>query len=46
MAVEITKRDYSLIGREAKLAEERGLANAEWYACKISRAREAPVPPV
>jgi fatty acid desaturase len=39
MAVEITKRDYSLIGREAKLAEERGLANAEWYACKISRAR-------
>ena len=39
MAVEITKRDYSLIGREGKLAEERGLANAEWYACKISRAR-------
>jgi len=39
MRVEITKRDYSLIGREAKLAEERGLANAEWYACKISRSR-------
>jgi fatty acid desaturase len=39
MPVEITKRDYSLIGREAKLAEERGLANAEWYACKIPRAR-------
>jgi fatty acid desaturase len=39
MPVEITKRDYSLIGREAKLAEERGLANAEWYACKIPRSR-------
>jgi fatty acid desaturase len=39
MAVEITKRDYSLIGRETKLAEERGLANAQWYACKIPRAR-------
>jgi fatty acid desaturase len=39
MGVEITRRDYSLIGRDTKLAEERGLANAEWYACKISRAR-------
>ncbi len=39
MAVEITKRDYSLIGLESRLAEERGLANAEWYACKIPRAR-------
>jgi fatty acid desaturase len=39
MRVEITKRDYSLTGREAKLAEERGLADAEWYACKISRSR-------
>jgi len=36
---QITKRDYSLIGLESKLAEERGLANAEWYACKIPRAR-------
>jgi Na+-transporting NADH:ubiquinone oxidoreductase subunit F len=33
------KRDYSLVGPESKLAEERGLANAEWYACKISRER-------
>ena len=39
MPVEITKRDYSLIGRDTKLAEERGLANAEWYSCQISRAR-------
>ena len=39
MRVEITRRDYSLIGRDTKLAEERGLANAEWYACRISRAR-------
>jgi len=31
---QITKRDYSLVGRDTKLAEERGLANAEWYACK------------
>lgn len=39
MGVEIARRDYSLIGRDTKLAEERGLANAEWYACKISRPR-------
>jgi fatty acid desaturase len=39
MPVKITQRDYSLIGRDTKLAEERGLANAQWYACKIPRAR-------
>ena len=39
LEVEITKRDYSLTGRDTKLAEERGLANAEWYTCKISRPR-------
>jgi fatty acid desaturase len=39
LRVEITRRDYSLIGLDAKLAEERGLANAEWYSCKISRPR-------
>lgn len=39
MKVDITPRDYSLIGRDSKLAEERGLANAEWYACQISRQR-------
>ena len=36
---EIPRRDYSLVGRETKLAEERGLANAPWYTCKISRQR-------
>jgi fatty acid desaturase len=36
---EFTKRDYSLTGRDSKLAVERGLANAEWYACKIPRQR-------
>lgn len=30
MPVEINQRDYSLVGRDTKLAEERGLANAEW----------------
>lgn len=39
MSVEITPRDYSLIGRDAKLAEEIGLADAEWYACPIPRTR-------
>ena len=37
--MEAVKRDYSLTGRDAKLAEEGSLANAEWYACKIPRAR-------
>src|SRR5947208_2659702 len=37
MAVEITKRDYSLIGLDAKLALEKGLAAANWYACNIPR---------
>jgi fatty acid desaturase len=37
MPVEITKRDYSLIGRDSKLAEENGLATAQWYACSIPR---------
>src|SRR5262245_20669482 len=30
-------RDYSLIGRDTKLAEESGLAAAAWYACAIPR---------
>src|SRR4029078_11309513 len=30
-------RDYSLIGRDSALAEENGLATAEWYACPIPR---------
>jgi fatty acid desaturase len=39
MGVQISKRDYSLVGLDTDLAEERGLANAEWYACKIPRQR-------
>ena len=37
MAVAATKRDYSLIGRDAKLAVEKGLSAAQWYACSIPR---------
>jgi fatty acid desaturase len=37
MAVEATQRDYSLIGRDTKLAEEKGLSAAQWYACSIPR---------
>ncbi len=32
-----TLRDYSLVGRESALAEENGLAAAEWYSVKIDR---------
>jgi len=39
LSVEATKRDYSLVGRDSKLAEERGLASADWYSCKIPRVR-------
>jgi fatty acid desaturase len=39
MPAEITRRDYSLVGRDSKLAEELGLASAEWYACPIPRKR-------
>jgi fatty acid desaturase len=39
MPVEISKRDYSLVGRDSQLAEQRGLANAEWYSCKIARSK-------
>jgi fatty acid desaturase len=31
------RRDYSLTGEEARLAEERGLASADWYAVPIPR---------
>ena len=34
---EQTRRDYSLVGLDARLAEENGLAAAQWYACPISR---------
>ena len=36
-AVEFTRRDYSLVGRDTKYAEESGLASAEWYHCPVSR---------
>ena len=39
MPTAISRRDYSLVGLDTKLAEERGLADAQWYACPISRAR-------
>lgn len=39
MGVTPTPRDYSLVGQDAKLAEERGLADAQWYASAIPRAR-------
>ncbi len=32
-------RDYSLLGRDAKRAEEIGLSTAQWYAAPIPRAR-------
>src|SRR6266567_543559 len=39
MPVEITARDYSLIGRNSKLAEEQGLVSADWYATPMPRKR-------
>jgi fatty acid desaturase len=32
-------RDYSLLGRDAKRAEDIGLSNAQWYAAPIPRAK-------
>ena len=39
MTEAIYPRDYSLLGRDAKLAVEQGLANAQWYQAPIARAR-------
>jgi fatty acid desaturase len=39
MPTATSRRDYSLVGSDTKLAEERGLADAAWYACDIPRAR-------
>jgi fatty acid desaturase/NAD(P)H-flavin reductase/nitrite reductase/ring-hydroxylating ferredoxin subunit len=33
----VTFRDYSLLGKESKLAVEEGLADAEWYRSPVSR---------
>lgn len=37
MSPAIAPRDYSLVGRDARLAVERGLAAAQWYSSPISR---------
>jgi len=34
-----TRLDYSLVGEQASLAIERGLAEAEWYQTPVSRAK-------
>jgi fatty acid desaturase len=39
MSDAIYPRDYSLLGRDAKRAEDIGLSNAQWYAAPIPRAR-------
>jgi fatty acid desaturase len=39
MSAAATPRDYSLIGRESKRAEEQGLVSAQWYQCPIPRKR-------
>jgi fatty acid desaturase len=33
----ITRRDYSLVGEEARRAEERGLVSADWFTVPIPR---------
>lgn len=37
MTTEQALRDYSLVGRDTKRAEENGLAAAQWYQCPITR---------
>jgi fatty acid desaturase len=39
MTVVATPRDYGLLGRDAKIAEEMGLASAQWYQCPMPRKR-------
>ena len=39
MNVIATPRDYGLLGRDAKIAEEMGLASAQWYQCPMPRKR-------
>ena len=33
----LSKRDYSLTGVEGELARQKGLVEAEWYACHVPR---------
>lgn len=37
MAVTASRRDYGLLGLDAKAAVESGLASAQWYSCPIGR---------
>jgi fatty acid desaturase len=39
MNVIATPRDYGLLGRDSKIAEEMGLASAQWYQCPMPRKR-------
>ncbi|HLX71827.1 MAG TPA: fatty acid desaturase family protein [Verrucomicrobiae bacterium] len=39
MSAQAIEFDYSLLGKNAKLAEEKGLASAEWYSSPIPRKR-------
>ena len=39
MSTAMRRRDYSLVGPEAKSAQEHGLASAQWYSCPISRTQ-------
>ncbi len=39
MNIMATPRDYGLLGRDAKMAEEMGLASAQWYQCPMPRKR-------
>ena len=39
MNVTATPRDYGLLGRDSKIAEEMGLASAQWYQCPLPRKR-------
>jgi len=37
MAIVGSRRDYGLLGLDAKAAVENGLASAKWYSCPIGR---------
>ena len=39
MSAQVIEFDYSLLGKNAKLAEEKGLASADWYSSPIPRKR-------
>jgi fatty acid desaturase len=39
MNVIATPRDYGLLGRDSKKAEEMGLTSAQWYQCPVPRKR-------